>query len=524
MSYDEEKDSYRLPEDFTVPIVPPDVATVFSQVSLSHDEPVVSETPINEPETEAAAEPRREIPEASDREYTGRYETSSGNIHNAAPEPARDTAYSPAHEPQSTVWRPKNAEPVNYSAPFYSGYNYSAPQRQDYGVEEKKPKRAGRGLIVLAVIILLISPLLGAAAGIISTKLAIERGDIKLTTSSSGSNATTTNGKDLSEQLSDLLQSARDEGNKLTPQLLYVMACQQVVSISSTVSSRTGSVSYYGSGFILSSDGYIVTNEHVIADAVYYSSKIYVTLYSGEKFEASVVGYESDNDVAVLKIAATGLSAVSIGSSADIQVGETIYAVGNPRQLDYTMTDGIVSATERNISIESVGTITMFQISAAVNSGNSGGPVYNEYGEVVGIVSAKYADEGVEGLGFAIPIDDAMGIASELIEHGYISGKPMLGVTGYTVGPYVYTQGVPSSDIAGYMVISVDAGSAAEKAGIKVDDIVVKLGDTPITGSDSMVNAKKAYKAGDTTEIVVYRVVDGNGEYITLTITFDEAR
>jgi len=100
----------------------------------------------------------------------------------------------------------------------------------------------------------------------------------------------------------------------------------------------------------------------------------------------------------------------------------------------------------------------------------------------------------------------------------------MLGVTGYTVGPYVYTQGVPSSDIAGYMVISVDAGSAAEKAGIKVDDIVVKLGDTPITGSDSMVNAKKAYKAGDTTEIVVYRIVDGTGEYITLTITFDEAR
>jgi membrane-associated protease RseP (regulator of RpoE activity) len=204
-----------------------------------------------------------------------------------------------------------------------------------------------------------------------------------------------------------------------------------------------------------------------------------------------------------------------IGSSAGLRVGERIYAVGNPSRLDYTMTDGLVSALDRAVQVESQVSIDMFQISAAVNRGNSGGPVYNTRGEVVGIVSAKYISEGTEGLGFAIPMDDAMRIATELITNGYVSGKASLGIRGRDVDSqtaeyYGWPEGV--------VVREVTPGSAADKAGIQVGDTIVALGDVAVKTIDALNIEKKNYKAGDKVKITIVR----NGNELTLDVTFDE--
>ncbi len=311
-------------------------------------------------------------------------------------------------------------------------------------------------------------------------------------------------------------------GDLLDPTEIYELACQQVVGISTELTSTntfgqvvTGSVT--GTGFIISSDGYILTNNHVVEDAYKGNLKVTVVLYDGIEYEAKIVGVEGDNnDIAVLKIEATGLNAATLGNSDDMKVGESVYLVGNPLgELTYTMTAGIVSALDREIAVDQNSTVNMFQLDAAVNSGNSGGPVYNSRGQIVGVVTAKYKSTGVEGLGFAIPINDAAAIADELIEHGYVTGKPYFGITAKTMSEQnaAYYNMVP-----GVYVYSVDAGSCAAKAGIRQGDVITKLGDVDILTNADLTAAKKAYRAGDTAEVTIYR----SGEYLTLTVTFDE--
>lgn len=309
-------------------------------------------------------------------------------------------------------------------------------------------------------------------------------------------------------------------GTVMPAEDIYAMAVNQVVGVNSeektNVFGASTPAAVSGSGFIISEDGYIVTNYHVISFAVDQGFTLTVMMHDGTAYPAKVIGYESDNDLAVIKIEASGLSAVTQGDNDAMKVGETIYAVGNPLgQLDYTMTNGIVSALDRNINVDEATSINMFQIDAAVNSGNSGGPVYNSRGEVIGIVSAKYASTGVEGLGFAIPINDAKGIIDELIKNGRVSGKPSMGITVKTVTSAAVEY---YKIVEGAYVVSVLPGSCAEKAGLKVGDIITKLGDTDVTSSDTLKQAKKDYKAGDTTMIVVNR----DGEELSLKITFDE--
>jgi serine protease Do len=315
-------------------------------------------------------------------------------------------------------------------------------------------------------------------------------------------------------------------GGVISPSTIYSMACTQAVAITTEITytnflGYTSSGAVSGSGFIISSNGYILTNYHVIQQAVEGGYDVNVYLYDGTEYVATVVGYEQDNDVAVLKIDVDNLDPVTIGDSDSIDVGESVYAVGNPLgELEYTMTTGTVSALNRDISStdSSTGTTTtinMFQIDAAVNSGNSGGPVYNSRGEVIGIVTAKYSSSGVEGLGFAIPINDAISIANELITNGYVSGKAYLGVMVETVNSIAvrYYNMVP-----GAYVYGVESGSCAEAAGIKVGDVIVALDDTQITSMGDLTTAKKAYSAGSSAVVKVYR----NGEYVELPIVFDE--
>ena len=306
----------------------------------------------------------------------------------------------------------------------------------------------------------------------------------------------------------------------ITAEDIYDLARSQVVGISTEspglfgIPELSGSP-ISGSGFIVSSDGYILTNFHVIEIAHKNNLPINVILNDGTSYEATVVGFESINDVAVIKIDAEGLNPSIIGNSDDIRVGQTVYAVGNPfGDLVYTMTDGIVSALDRVVSVEGK-SIRTFQFSAAVNRGNSGGPIYNADGEVIGIVTAKVVRGNVEGIGFAIPINDAIEIATELIEHGYVSGRPLLGITGQTV---TNANADYFDWVVGVHVRSVAEGSAAENAGIQVGDIITALGGEETGAMEDFRFALREYKAGDTTTITVWR----DGESLDLTITFDE--
>ena len=315
------------------------------------------------------------------------------------------------------------------------------------------------------------------------------------------------------------------EQSEVPASAVYAMACQQVVGVTSEVNytnffGMTTSSAVSGSGFIVSENGYIITNYHVIERAYTSGQDVTVILHDGTRYSAAIIGVEDGNDIAVLKIDAANLSAAAFGDSDSLSVGETVYAVGNPLgELEFSMSTGHVSALDRAIKTgESADPINMFQIDAAVNSGNSGGPVYNARGEVIGVVTAKYSDTGVEGIGFAIPINDASSIAHDLVTKGYVTGKAYMGVRLDERYNSLYSQyyGMP----LGAYVYSVDAGSSAEAAGIQPGDIITQLGETQISSYSDLRTAVKHFSAGDTAELTLYRA----GESMTLSITFGELK
>ncbi len=306
---------------------------------------------------------------------------------------------------------------------------------------------------------------------------------------------------------------------------IYDLACSQVVGITSEITYQNffgmnSSAAVSGSGFVLTADGYILTNFHVIEDAYQSNAEINVMTHDGTKYPATIVGFESDNDIAVLKIEADNLTPVVIGDSDAMKVGDVVYAVGNPLgELEFSMSTGHVSAKDRQIGEgASADLINMFQLDAAVNSGNSGGPVYNGRGEVVGVVTAKYASNGVEGLGFAIPINDAADIANDLITKGYVTGKAYMSLSirqDYT-SMYAQYYGWPM----GAMVAEVVEGGAAEKAGIQAGDIITGVDDSTVESYNDLKSAVKNYSAGDSAVVTLYRA----GEEMTVNIIFDEAQ
>ena len=304
-----------------------------------------------------------------------------------------------------------------------------------------------------------------------------------------------------------------------TPRMVYENNAKSVVAVSSTIRStvygqtREGTSS--GSGFIISDDGYVVTNRHVVEGA----TDVTVTLSTGDEYTAKVVGSDSLNDVALLKVEATGLPAVKLGSSDKLAIGDMVCAIGNPLgSLTATLTVGYVSGKDRQVTTDN-STINMIQTDAAINSGNSGGPLFNMYGEVVGITSAKYSGTtssgaSIEGISFAIPIDDVMSIIDDLQEYGYVTGA-YLGVTVTdTDAAAAKLYGMPT----GAYVNSVEDGGAADRAGVQPKDIIIGLGDTDISNRTELTRVLRRFKAGDTTTITVIR----SGERMTMDITLDE--
>ena len=272
-----------------------------------------------------------------------------------------------------------------------------------------------------------------------------------------------------------------------------------------------------GSGFVITEDGYILTNYHVIDGA----SSIQVSFIDGTTYDATLVGGEEENDIAVLKIDATGLTPVLIGDSDNVRVGESVVAIGNPLgELTFSMTQGIISARDRSITMENGNVMNMLQTDVAINSGNSGGPLFDMYGQVIGITSAKLSSNSsseatIEGLGFAIPINDIKDMVTDIMENGYVTGKPYMGITVSTV-PQSISERYGMSQ--GALVESVDESSCAATAGLQKGDIITGIDGTTIVSSAELVEAKKNYSAGDTVTLQVER----DGQTLDLQLTFDE--
>lgn len=303
-----------------------------------------------------------------------------------------------------------------------------------------------------------------------------------------------------------------------TPKVVYNENVNSVVGITTEGSTGYGNFTASGSGFIISSDGYIVTNQHVIDSA----STIQVALFDGTTYDAKLVGSDASNDVALLKVEATGLDAVTIGDSSKLEVGDQVVAIGNPLgKLTFSLTAGYVSALSRTVNTEGI-PINMLQTDVAINSGNSGGPLFDMDGNVVGITTAKYSGSSgsgasIEGIGFAIPINDVKSIVEDLRAYGYVTGQAYLGVSVRNLGLDATTAadyGLPM----GVVVDSVTEGSCSEKAGVQKGDIITKLGDTTVQDYSELTVALKKFKAGESTTITVYR----SGQTVDLNITFDE--
>ena len=269
-----------------------------------------------------------------------------------------------------------------------------------------------------------------------------------------------------------------------------------------------------GSGIIISSDGYIVTNNPVVEGA----SSLKVTLNTMEEYDAKLVGTDPQTDLAVIKIEATGLTAAVLGNSSDVEVGELAIAIGNPlgQELAGTVTTGIISATNRQVTVDDV-EYTLLQTDAAINEGNSGGALVNAYGEVIGINSVKMASTGVEGLGFAIPSDIAKPVISDLIEYGYVTGRPVIGISGRNITEEMSQYyDLP----VGVYIQTITEFSAAEKAGLRPGDVIIQCDGQTVETVDELNEIRDQHQVGDTLTLTIVR----NGERMEVSVTLEEDR
>ncbi len=420
--------------------------------------------------------------------------------------------YNDEHNLYHYTYRKDGSETETHPAPQAG----PAPEYQNgpqQPVQEMKPvkkNRVGMKLTALA----LCCALLGGAVG----------GGIVWGVSNSGEeDSTTINVSD--RTVSQVAVNKVDGQTEMSDAEVYAANVNSVVSINVTGTSGTNwfgqpvQTASAGSGFILTSDGYIVTNYHVVGDA----QTIQVTLYSGDTYDAQYVGGDEDYDIAVIKIEATGLQAVTLGNSEELNVGDHVLAIGNPLgELTFSMSGGMVSSVNRTINVDGT-PFNMIQTDTSINPGNSGGPLLNSYGEVVGIVSAKYSSTGsngetAEGLGFAIPINDVSSMIQDIMTNGYVSNRAYLGATIGTLNASMAQQ--YRYDITeGAFVYSVEDGGPADQAGLQLGDVITAIDDTEITSLDDLTAARKSYTAGDTSTLTVYR----QGETITLQLTWGAA-
>jgi len=471
------------------------------------DFPVGSEPNPSAPSEQTPQEPNRELGQTPAEEKTPASPSPSGEPTPASPTETEENPY-------------QNGNPY-YGAPTPPQPPRQSPYRPEGGQKPKRPKKPKKALLVAALVSLyaiLVVALIAALSGELpSAQPAGGEGETQET--ETGRETGRENLPPIQTNPSNDLPIVGEgyTGNTLSAADLYEKNVNSVVFVQANYSSGMAT----GSGFVIdSTNGYILTNYHVIED----SKDVAVTFYNGDSYEAKVVGGDEINDVAVLKIQAQGLSHVTVGNSDQIRIGDDVLVIGNPLgDLTFTLTKGIVSGVERAINTGEY-TIDTFQTDAAINSGNSGGPAFDATGAVIGIASAKYSATGVEGIGFCIPINDAMEIAKDLVEHGYVTGRPNFGISvstspGYRYEIDSYGRRVRVETTFGATIEEIGKDSCAAKAGLQIGDIVTKLNDTKITTASDLINAKNRYKAGDTVVLTVYR---DKGTIVEISVTLDE--
>lgn len=395
---------------------------------------------------------------------------------------------------QSNGYTAQNQQSQNVynSQPYGTAPNHSANAKPPKAKKPKKQRKPiSRGGIAIALAVTMVfSCGLGFGGGYFANKVNTSTsGSLNITKTSNSGTTTTASSTSTANSTSEIVKKTADS----------------VVEIS-TESVVTGSFAQQyvqqgaGSGVIISQDGYILTNNHVINGA----NSVKVRLRDGTEYDATIIGSDSDNDIALLKVSATGLSPATFGDSNSLAVGDYVVAIGNPLgELGGTVTDGIISALARKVTIEDT-QMTLLQTNAQVNPGNSGGGLFNANGELVGIVNAKQSATEVEGIAFAIPINNVLDILSDLKEYGYVTGKVDLGIdfTDITSDETAFYYGVNQT---GCYVLSVDSGSNAEKAGVTRGDLVTKVNDTDVSSSSNITTALEKAEVGDTVTFTVSR-------------------
>ena len=410
----------------------------------------------------------------------------------------------------------------------YHQTSYDPNYNQNEHKNPKKKNGVGGRMVALLVAVALVASIGGSALTTVINKNEEANAKAQETMSAQtvepaqdDSQDTATENSSYSLEKSALPKSlsSNDTGKSLTPKEVYAMNVNATVGIATQITTnvwgQVASASASGSGFILTSDGYVVTNNHVVEGA----TSVTVKLYNGDEYDAEVIGTDEMNDVALLKIDATGLQAVTIGDSDQIEVGEEVIAIGNPLgELTFTMTAGVVSALDREVTMSNNVTMNLIQTDCAINSGNSGGALFNLYGEVIGITNAKYSGSSgsgasIDNIGFAIPINSVRSIVDSIIEKGYVA-KPYIGVMVADVSDEAKNYGPP----AGAAVASVTEGGPADKAGLQANDIITAVDGTEISGKSDLSSIIADHAAGDKLTLSVYR----QGQTLTLTVEIGE--
>ena len=375
----------------------------------------------------------------------------------------------------------------------------------------KKPKK-NAGKAAKSIVALVLAAAMGFMGGFVGARFGggskvviqqVERSDSAAADSESAAGGTSVSSGMTTAQVAKTVSPS-----------VVVITTEQVVYSQWSWYGQSQVESGAGSGVIISSDGYILTCAHVVSGA----SNITVSI--GDKdYPATLVGEDTTSDIAVVKVDATGLTPATVGNSDSLKVGESVMAVGNPLgELGGTVTSGIVSALNRSVSIQgssSVNTMSLIQMDASVSPGNSGGGLFNMNGELIGLVNAKSSSSDAEGLGFAIPINDAIQVAQDLLENGYVSGRPYMGIT-YIAVTDAQTAAQLNVNAYGVYVVDVVQGGPADKAGLKAGDRIVSIDGTEIAQKDDLGTLMQQHTAGDTLSITVAR--DGQMQTVSPTL------
>ena len=421
------------------------------------------------------------------------------------------------NDPEPQAAQPENTAPVNDGGsnvpptpPVQPAY--TAPQQP-----EQKPKKKHDGKkIARSAVALVLAAAMGFGGGFVGARFGGNNKVIiqQVERAASSDSSTDSTGTSISATSGTGLTTAQ-VAEMVSPSVV-VITTEQVVYSQWSWYGQNQVESGAGSGVIISSDGYILTCAHVVDGA----SNITVSI-GDQDYTATLVGEDTTSDIAVVKIDATGLTPATVGDSDGLKVGESVMAVGNPLgELGGTVTSGIVSALNRSVTIQgtsSTNTMSLIQMDASVSPGNSGGGLFNMNGELVGIVNAKSSSSDAEGLGFAIPVNDAIKVAQELLENGYVTGRPYLGISYYGVTD-AQTAAQLGVNSYGVYIVEVVKDGPAEKAGLKAGDRIVSVDGSEVGTQSDLGTLMQNYKAGDTIEITVAR----DGQMQTVTVTLGE--